>query len=289
MCKKCELLLFFIFILTTNISASEILFLSRETDTKWSLTPYYVNKRTLGAGGGGNIIWNLNMQGTVIQPSVKTGNRTNLYAKLGIGDVSRSINAKNEVSESGNFGDNFIYGLGLDWKIKKETPGFPLLNLNFGFTGYRTNFKSTIWYEPDGTRHEKIKTGTTNLYGFQTALMASKKVSKYVTLSVGGQTGAVTEGDYEEYLFFYRKSEGPPREEFVRNPNNPDLRLSKAYFIPYDEYIADEEYYLKKYPGCALDQYPWYEYEGGGSTEFTLFQIQMPRYLLKPNYQMVVQ
>jgi len=40
------------FAFSTNIYASEILFLSRETDTKWSLTSYYLNAQTLGSSLG---------------------------------------------------------------------------------------------------------------------------------------------------------------------------------------------------------------------------------------------
>jgi len=211
-----------------------------------------VNRVVSSWGPTKRIGWQYGYMGTIFQPSVKTGNRTNLYAKLGVTDFSRGI-GDNKGLESSNFGDNSLWGFGLDWKIRKESPKFPLFNINFGLTGNRTKFRSQVWYEIDGTKHERTKNKGETIYIGQIAILASKKVSKYVTLSAGGVAEGVKGEDYEAYEWITKVRAPDTLEEmdyYVQHP--PD----DSMFIPYDIFHSKDDtqnwkYYAKKYPDYA--------------------------------------
>jgi len=240
-------LVLFIWFLTGNLFAGETFFLGRLGNKKLTFSSYYTSITTKAdyKVGGGKIPWEFSHQATIIQSSYKLSPKTNLYGKIGVSEISRK-HSGTKTEQWGNFGDGLIYGLGMDYRLKKEARVFPGLNFSFGLTRYHSAMANTIFYGPAGERKVKTKTKV-NLNEFQLLVMANKTFGKF-TVAAGAQESITTGEDVEEE-FIIIAPEGISVELEDRRVRND---YSDLYFIPEVldgekiEYNADLQKY---YPG----------------------------------------
>jgi len=218
------LVLFFVFG-ATNIFAGETFFLSRTGNKKLTFSSYYTSITTKAdyKVGGAKIPWEFSHQATIVQSSYRVGAKTNLYGKFGVSESSRK-HSGTKTEQWGNFGDDLIYGLGMDYRLKKEAKNFPALNLSFGLTRYHSAMANTTFYGPTGERRVKTKTKV-NLNELQLLVMANKTFGKF-TVAAGAQESITTGEDVEEEFRFLYKKEGPgPTIE------NGELKLPEGTLI----------------------------------------------------------
>jgi len=244
-------LVLFIWFLTGNLFAGETFFLGRLGNKKLTFSSYYTSITTKAdyKVGGAGIPWEFSHQATIVQSSYRVGAKTNLYGKFGVSESSRK-HSGTKTEQWGNFGDGLVYGLGMDYRLKKEAKIFPALNLSFGLTRYHSAMANTTFYGPTGERRVKTKTKV-NLNEFQLLVMANKTFGKF-TVAAGAQESITTGKDVEEEFLIIAK-EGLFGDDFIEATKIGNYE--GFYFIPEVldgekiEYNADLQKY---YPGYRI-------------------------------------
>ena len=220
--------------LTENLFAGETFFLSRTGNKKLTFTGYYTSITTKAdyKVGGANIPWEFSHKATIIQPSYKLSPKINVYGKIGISEISRK-HSGTKTEQWGNFGDGFVFGLGMDYRLKKET-SWPGLNLSFGLTRYHSAMANTIFYDINGERRVKTKTKI-SLNEFQLLVMANKTFGKF-TVAAGAQENITTGEDVEEeFIVITEKGKDVSIEDFREGKG--------VFYIPENIYWAEKDKY----------------------------------------------
>jgi len=236
-----------------DLFAGETFFLSRTGNQKLTFSGYYtsVKSKMEYKIAGAKIPWEFSHKATIIQPSYKLSSKTNLYGKIGISKITRE-HLGTKTKQWGDFGDELVFGLGMDYRLKREARIFPALNLSFGLTRYHSAMANTIFYDMNGERRVKTKTKI-SLNEFQLLVLASKTFGKF-TVAAGAQESITTGEDVEEkFISIVKEEEGAVVEERWKRGDYTGL-----YFIP--EVINGEQIRFnadlqKYYPGYRIFNY----------------------------------
>jgi len=253
-------LVLFIWFLTGNLFAGETFFLGRLGNKKLSFSGYYTSITTKAdyKVGGAKLPWEFSHQATIIQSSYKLSPKTNLYGKIGVSEISRK-HSGTKTEQWGNFGDELVYGLGMDYRLKKEAKIFPALNLSFGLTRYHSAMANTTFYGPTGERRVKTKTKV-NLNELQLLVMANKTFGKF-TVAAGAQESITTGEDVEEEFRFLVKEGFTWRSDI---PMDDPRQYQDVLIVP--ESILGYPKYTENLPQEYIDA--GYKLDGGCVSSF---------------------